>query len=140
MSGETQDRGQQQERQFGDTAGRMLRQSAEELDAATLSRLNQARQKAVAELQRPATSPWIARWATLGAGAAAAMLVIVLWTGRAPFNRLDSPAVVPLAEMADAATDFELLLEEDDLEMIADLEFFAWLSDAELDMEPGVTS
>jgi hypothetical protein len=139
MSGEAKERGQQRDQQFGETAGRMLRQSAEELDAATLSRLNQARQKALAELQRPAASPWISRWATLGAGAAAAMLMIALWTGRAPVNELVSPAVVPLAEMTDAATDFELLLEEDDLEMIADLEFFAWLSDAELDMEPGVT-
>jgi hypothetical protein len=139
MSGDAQERGQRREQQFGETAGRMLRQSAEELDAATLSRLNQARQKALAELQRPAASPWISRWATLGAGAAAAMLVIALWTGRAPVNELVSPAVVPLAEMTDAATDFELLLEQDDLEMIADLEFFAWLSDAELDLEPGVT-
>ncbi len=35
--------------------------------------------------------------------------------------------------------DFELLLDEDGLEMIGDLEFFAWLTDAELGIEPGAT-
>lgn len=139
MSGEATDRSERLEREFGEAAGRMLRESAEELDAATLSRLNRARQEALEELRRPPTRSWASRWATLGAGAAAAILVVVLWTGRAPVDDPVSPAVVPLVETGDAAMDFELLLDEDGLEMIEDLEFFAWLTDAELGIGPGAT-
>ena len=44
---------QNAEERFTAEAGRLLREAEEQLDAATLSRLNRARQAALAELERP---------------------------------------------------------------------------------------
>ena len=92
--------------------------SVERLDAATLSRLNQGRQRALEELEtiRPA-GHW-ARWAPAGGLAAAAVVAVVVWQG----VTLDSDAPA-----ANAATDFEILLDEDSVEMLEDLEFYSWI-------------
>ena len=92
--------------------------SVERLDAATLSRLNQGRQRALKELEtiRPA-GHW-ARWAPAGGLAAAAVVAVVVWQG----VTLDSDAPA-----ANAATDFEILLDEDSVEMLEDLEFYSWI-------------
>ena len=91
--------------------------SVDELDAATLSRLNQGRQKALEELRRPAVVTW-GRWAPV-AGVAAAVVVAVIM--------INGPAGEVPADGAVTVTDFEMLLEADSLEMLEDLEFYSLL-------------
>ena len=90
--------------------------SVESLDAATLSRLNQGRQKALAELQRPTGLVLRGRWIPATAVAAAAVVTVIVMRG-------------PQVDEAEALTaaDFEMLLEEESFEMFEDLEFFAVL-------------
>lgn len=117
---------------FESRAGELLRASAAGLDAATRSRLNRARQAALAELQprRLAARP---AWA--GLGVAAALLLAVALRG----GWLNAPAPAPLSAGVDpGAPDFEMLLADDSLEMLEDLDFYAWLAVAEL--EPPVES
>ena len=90
--------------------------SVERLDAATLSRLNQGRHKALAELSHSGPSvPWL-RWAPAAGVAAAAVVAVVVMRG---------PQVDELEPVT--ASDFEMLLEEDGFEMFEDLEFYAVL-------------
>jgi hypothetical protein len=100
------------------------------LDAATLSRLNQSRQRAlVAAAGRKASShPRWLTWVPAGAVAAAALVAVLLL--RSP----DAPeaVVVPVATngAADATLDpLVIVAAGDDLELAAeaDLEFYAWV-------------
>lgn len=89
-------------------------QSVERLDGRTRSRLTQARNRAVDELRNAAVRR---RWLRGPAGFAAAMVAgaaFMLWAGvgRNPTVPLDDVAIV-------AATD--------DLELLQDVEFYAWL-------------
>jgi len=92
--------------------------SVERLDATTLSRLNRGRQRALDEMQR---SPRVAQWRRLApvTGVAAAALVAVFL--------VRGPASIELAEEAITASDFEMLLQEDSIEMFEDLEFYSML-------------
>ncbi|MBT8442251.1 MAG: DUF3619 family protein [Gammaproteobacteria bacterium] len=116
------------EDEFARQAGRRLRQSADELDAATLSRLNRARQSALDEMPR-ARGNGFGWWVPAGVTALVAMIAIGVWQAGGPIE--GSPEIVPLT--ADEVADFDMLLDDGDLEMLEDLEFFAWLS--ETDME-----
>ena len=59
---------------------------------------------------------------------AAAVLAVVLWTGTPGTDDLADPAV---------ASDMEILLTEDSLEMLEDLEFYSWIDlDEELEELP----
>ncbi len=101
--------------------------SVDSLDAERLSKLNQARQRALGELER---GPDYLRWQRLvpagGAVAAAAVLGVMV------LGPDESGVDLPLAPTT-AETDFELLINEDSLEMLEDLEFYSWLSIEELD-------
>jgi len=92
--------------------------SVERLDAATLSRLNQGRHQALAEIQR---SPHRTQWRRLApvTGIAAAALVAVFL--------VRGPAGVEMVEDAITASDFEMLLQEDSIEMFEHLEFYSLL-------------
>lgn len=87
--------------------------SARDLDAATLSRLNRARQAALAEV-RP-RRPWLLLAPMLATAAALALAIGLAWR---------TPEPLP-AE--DPAQDFAMLAEGQDLDLYADLEFYAWL-------------
>ena len=50
--------------------------------------------------------------------AAAAVVAVVLWTGNQSLDEITPPS---------SATDFEILLTEDSLEMLEDLEFYSWI-------------
>ena len=104
------------------TARRLLDDSADTLDGATRSRLNRARQRALAERARPARRWWL----PAGAATAASLLFAL-----ALLNPL-SPASVPAAPelAAGGGDDAELIVSDDNLELAQDLEFYAWL-DAE---------
>lgn len=95
--------------------------SVDGLDGETRSRLNRGRQKALAELGGGGIR-WM-QWAPAGGLAAAAVLAVVIFTGNPQIAELEVPEV---------ATDMEILLTEDSLEMIEDLEFYSWIDfDAE---------
>ena len=98
--------------------------SVERLDAATLSRLNQGRHQELAEIQR---SPRVAQWRRLApvAGVVAAALVAVLL--------VRGPNGIEIAEDAITASDFEMLLQEDGIEMFEDLEFYSLLDAVDAD-------
>ncbi len=90
--------------------------SVERLDAATLSRLNQGRHKALAELGHAEPRALWLRWAPAAGVAAAAVVTVIVMRG---------PEVVEVDTVT--ASDFEMLLEEDGFEMFEDLEFYAVL-------------
>jgi len=114
--------------EFARRTGARLRESARDLDAATLSRLNRARQKALDEMsgRKRGAHGW---WVPAGATAIGVTVVIGLW--RAGGSGVAPTEFAPLA--ADDVTDFELLLDEGDLEMLEELEFFAWLAVEDLE-------
>jgi hypothetical protein len=101
---------------FAETAKQLFDESVEGLDGETRSRLNRGRQAALEEL-KTGKSVWV-QWAPVAGVAAAAVVAVVLWTGNPPTD-----VVTPEA----SASDFEILLTEDSLEMLEDLEFFSWI-------------
>ena len=115
--------------EFSEKAKQLFDGSVEGLDAATMSRLNQGRHKALEELRRPAIAAW-GRWAPAAGVAAAAAIAVVMMNG----TNVTVPASEPVT-----ASDFEMLLEADSLEMLEDLEFFSLLDavDAETDGHVG---
>ena len=111
---------------FADKAKAHFDESVQRIDGQTQSRLNQARQAALAELgnSRPV---WV-QWAPATGVAAAAVVALVMWTGFPQTGDLEAPAV---------ASDLEILLTEDSLEMLEDLEFYSWIDlDEEADAIP----
>lgn len=98
--------------------------SVASLDARTRSRLNQARQVALDAARGHASGP--ARW-LLPIGSAAALVLVVLTSLQfmRPDNEvpvMDEPGVV-----ASTVDDLEILISTDELEMLKDVEFYAWL-------------
>ena len=94
--------------------------SVDGLDAATLSRLNRARQAALAELERP-NRQW-QRWMPATGVAAAVVLVMITFGGPGENDVISAPA-----------TDLDILLSEESIEMIEDLEFYSWLDTQEFE-------
>ena len=101
---------------FADQAKELFDDSVERLDAATLSQLNQRRQAALAEVASKDSRVKWGRWLPAAGVTAAAVVAVVMMQGQ--------PVVDP---MPDAVTDFEILTSDDNLEMIEELEFYAWL-------------
>ncbi len=108
-----------------------LEESVERLDARTRSRLNQARQRALAEYAARRASPW-RRWlgagALLPAGAVAAAVLLAVTIWNAP-RGLEPDAVVARGEVATAFEDLELLADGGALvdggESV-DFDFYEW--------------
>lgn len=112
------------EQQLAEQAKRLFDGSVEQLDAATLSRLNQGRHAALEELHRSrSTSAWV-RWLPATGVAAAAVVTVMVMRG---------PTGVDIPVEPDVAADFEILLEEESLEMLEELEFYSWLEASDLD-------
>jgi hypothetical protein len=101
-----------------------LKQANDDLDAATLSRLNQARQTALAGLESPHTVSG-SRWLPAGAVAASVLVATVLWLGR-------EPGTTDTNQVAEQFEDLDILLSDEDFELYDELEFFSWLG-GELD-------
>lgn len=107
-----------------DRARTLYRRATEDLDPATRSRLARARADALRAQSRPSRAGWWAM-AAAAAGVGAVGLALVLGPGGEPeFDRL--------AETDAGTSEIELFLAEDNLEMIADYDFYLWL-DAEPD-------
>jgi hypothetical protein len=102
-------------------AAQLFDESVRGLDAQTRSRLNKGRQRALDELRsRPRLGRWMPwmRWVPVAGVAAAAFAVMTMWDVR---SVTDSP----VSQMA--ASDFEILMDEESLEMLEDLEFYSWI-------------
>ena len=113
--------------QWTSQAKALLDASAHDLDAATLSRLNRARQIALAQ-QRKATPRWFIPAGLVSASAL--LLAVAVWHERAGSPRTHN-AVTAVAATAD---DADALADDDDF--YADLDFYAWL-DAQDQDPPG---
>lgn len=109
-----------------DRARELFDESVERLDAGALSRLNQGRHRALEELARSGSKAQWSRWIPATGVAAVAVLAVMVMRG---------PAAVDLIESTVSASDFEMLLEAESLEMFENLEFYSLL-DA-LDQEVG---
>ena len=94
--------------------------SVDGLDAATLSRLNRGRQAALAEAARPGKE-WL-RWVPATGLAAAVVLLFVMQQGPGDVDMISAPA-----------SDLEILLGEESIEMYEDLEFYSWLDAQDFD-------
>ena len=96
----------------------LFEDSVERLDARTRSKLTQARNRALDEVRKGAARRrWI--WAPAGGFALAAVVAVgvVLGPGRA---QPPSPA---------ALEDLEIVADSDNLELLQDVEFYAWLDE-----------
>lgn len=93
-------------------------ESVQSLDAATRSRLNQGRQAALAEIATGAGFGRWNQWVPVAGVAAATVFAVVLWRGSPQVNEF-----LPSA----TASDFEILLDRDDFEMLENLEFYSWI-------------
>lgn len=111
-------------------ARQALDESAQNLDAATLSRLNRARQRAL-EKAHPGARTWFLPAGL--AGACAVLLVVALvWqrptrvpsAGPDPF--IAGPGT-PAGGNGFSANDLELVSSDDGIEFYQDLDFYAWL-------------
>jgi hypothetical protein len=105
---------------FEQSAKRAFDESVEALDAATRSRLTQARYRALEELKPARRVAW--QWSLAPVGtAAAAALAVWLTIGQPP----------PATDLQGTSlSDLELLLAEEDLEMLdEELDFYGWLEE-----------
>jgi len=100
-----------------------LEQSVEHLDAHTLSRLNQARQQALADAQRPPF--WRSGWLPLTAAGCTALALAIALPMTTPVEQpVDSLALPMLADEANMAA-------LEDAELLEDLDMMLWLVDVE---------
>ena len=99
-----------------DRATDLLDESARDLDAATLSRLNRARQTAL-QLAKPRTRPWLL---PALASACAVLLGVAVWFPHRGADTASNAAVTDTGT-ADAGGD------EASVEFYQNLEFYAWL-------------
>lgn len=115
---------QDSDKQMIDQVKRSLDQQADELDAATLSKLRQARARALDEMGHKTSrlksgALWTGGLATAGACAVALMLV---WP--------EDPEIT--TEFGPAIADAEMLSDENSIEFYQELDFYIWLDQQEL--------
>ncbi len=111
------------EKIFLQQSKKQLDDSVDALDAATLSRLNQARQKA---LDTPRSTLFFGnRTGVVFASFAVAAFVALLW--------IATPSQPP-ATLAQQYEDIDMLTADADLELLEDLEFVSWLLEENLEL------
>ena len=120
---------------FEARAAALLQASARALDGQTRSRLNQARQAALDELPSSRARTWRGGFA-IASVAAVAILAVGVWRNL-PQTGLPVDVLAPGMASVPAGSDLELLLAEENLDMLEDLEFFAWLAAEDLEAADG---
>ena len=105
---------------FANEAKALFDTSVDELDAATLSALNRRRHAAL-EAARGRRAQWL-RWAP-AIGVTAAVVAAVMLAMLRPGGVETVPA-----------SDMDILLGEESIEMLEDLEFYAWIAAQEEDV------
>lgn len=98
----------------------LFEDSVERLDARTRSRLTQAHHAALDELRRTRVAP--ARWLWAPIGGIAAVAAAILLVGRLGTG-LVHPGAAPLEELEAAGVE--------SVELLEDVEFYAWLAEQE---------
>lgn len=109
---------------LAENAKSLFDDSVERLDAATLSKLNQGRHAALESAGNSRSTRPFVHWMPVTGIAAAALIAVVVMRG--------PNGEIPVAP-GSTATDFEILLSEDNLEMLEDLEFYFWIDPVELE-------
>jgi hypothetical protein len=107
----------------------LLDESAAGLDAQTLSRLNRARQAALASV-RPRAQRWFIP--TGLASACVLLLAVAAWHTYAPPGSVATTLALPLTA---AGGDIDLVSSDDSLELYQNLEFYAWLDAQDQDSD-----
>ena len=107
-------------------ARQLLEDSAQGLDASTLSRLNRARQGALEQARPRALRPW---FLPAGLASACALLIAVAVAWHTPTS---SPTGAAFSSAAGAsentfASDLDMMTGDDGIEFYQDLDFYAWL-------------
>lgn len=110
-------------------AKRLFDESVERLDARTLSRLNRGRHAALAQLGDGKNRMFRTRWLPVSGIAAAAVVAAIVMRGPDAGDVVLDPAT---------AADFEMLLDEQALEMLEELEFYRWLEASDLEANGNV--
>ena len=108
--------------EFEERTKLLFERSVAALDGRTRSKLTQARYRALDKLAEPARPAWSRSWLPAGAAAAVALLSLMLWQGQ----------IEPLTEGGfdvTAVADLEILLSQEELDMLEELEFYAWLEE-----------
>ena len=114
--------------QITNQAKELFDDSVERLDAATLSRLNQGRHRALEELRESRHSAQWLRWVPAAGVAAVAVVAVMMMRGPDVVELAPTPGLPAPVELAPVtASDFEMLLEEESFDMFEDLEFYAVL-------------
>jgi len=103
-----------------------LDRQSEALDAETASRLNRARQAALAQLDAPnrRLAGWFDR-IPLGAALSGAMATAILITLVLPGDEQSGPSMVEVA--AAQVDDWEMLTESTELALLDELDFYLWV-------------
>lgn len=107
----------------------LLDESAAGLDAQTLSRLNRARQAALAGA-RPRAQRWFIP--TGLASACVLLLAVAAWHAYVPPGGVAATPALPLTA---AGGDIDLVSSDDSLELYQNLEFYAWLDAQDQDSD-----
>jgi hypothetical protein len=107
-----------------DDARALLDESAQAVDAASLSRLNRARQAALAQRQSRRRATWWLPAAGL-ACSGALLLAIVAWAPLRPAHPVDAAPGTSAA--ATLSPEGDAVPGDDSFEFYQDLEFYAWL-------------
>jgi len=112
-----------EDRELEERTKLLFDESVSALDAETRSRLTRARYAALEELETSSAPMWRPWWMPAGAVAAGVLAVMVLWQGQPPGS--------PEAQGFDVAavSDLDILLGDEELGMIQELEFYAWLDE-----------
>ncbi len=115
------------DKDFEKQAKKAFDESVDGLDAATLSRLNRGRQAALAQPERSGLAGLLgSRWMPATGLAAAVLLAVVTLRGPADIDVIAAPA-----------SDLEILLSEESIDMLEDLEFYSWLATQDLSGDVG---
>jgi hypothetical protein len=110
---------------FENRTREVLEQSTAKLDGRTLSKLTQARHAALAQADRPARQ-WWRTWAPAGAGAAAVVLAVMVWTGP-DIDANRQPTNLSTGNGGSALEDIDLLADAPEFVGEADdVEFYEW--------------
>jgi hypothetical protein len=126
--------------EFEERVGAALNAQADELDGATRSRLNRARQSALAETSRRSSATHRgSNWVPAGSVAMVALFVaVILVDGYKLGGSSTGSDAAELAPFDPGAGDLEVLMVDEELEMLRDLDFYNWLQS--VPVRPGAIS
>ena len=115
---------------FEQRAGNLLRSTADALSSADRSRLNRARQEALAQL-KPRTRRSKTSVLLPASGALVAVVIgVAVWFGALQTGSPDMPGTtegyLPVTKSSIPA-DIDVLITDDSLELLEDLDFYNWL-------------